>query len=67
MDALPLALLVALLLVALLLVGLQPARPPARDTFYTSYTLEEPTRPYTPCTGTEPYGPQGARPWALSV
>jgi hypothetical protein len=34
------------------------------ESFYTSAAREEPTRSYTPYTGTIPYGPWGTLPWA---
>jgi hypothetical protein len=36
------------------------------ERFYTPYAREEPTRPYIPYTGTEPYGVYGAIPWAYA-
>lgn len=35
-----------------------------RDNFYTEHGQEEPTRSYTPYTGTLPNGPWGNLPWA---
>jgi hypothetical protein len=37
---------------------------PACDGFFTRYSHEEPTRAYTPYTGTVPFGPWGTLPWA---
>lgn len=36
----------------------------SRENFYTSAALEEPTRSYTPYTGTPNLGYWGTRPWA---
>jgi hypothetical protein len=36
----------------------------SRETFYTRYSREEPTRSDTPYTGTIPYGPWGTKPWS---
>jgi hypothetical protein len=38
-----------------------------REQFFTPHGSEEPTRSYTPYTGTLPFGPWGARPWAEAV
>ena len=38
----------------------------ASERFYTHYAEEEPTRSYTPYTGTIPYGPWGTKPWAYA-
>jgi hypothetical protein len=35
-----------------------------RARFFTLHSLEEPTRPYQPYTGTPAFGPWGAEPWA---
>lgn len=36
----------------------------ARETFYTRYARETPTRPYLAYTGTPPRGPWGPEAWA---
>lgn len=36
------------------------------ERFFTQYAQEEPTRPYTPYTGTVPFGEWGTKPWAYA-
>lgn len=38
-----------------------------REPFFTEHGQEEPTRSYTPYTGTIPFGPWGTLPWAEAV
>jgi hypothetical protein len=57
-----LACLVCLTGLVILAVALRQRRR-GRDHFFTQYAQEEPTRSYTPYTGTVPVGPWGARPW----
>jgi hypothetical protein len=59
------AVVIACLVVLLLLVlAARWCVGPRRDRFFTLYAQEEPTRSYTPYTGTVPLGHWGDRPWA---
>lgn len=62
-GALLCAALVALLLLAIWILAPRGAPAPRRDGFYTSAAREEPTRSYTPYTGTVARGAWGAAPW----
>lgn len=67
LAALALSCLLVLLLLAFALRRPGAAPPPTRDRFFTEYAREEPTRSYTPYTGTLPFGHWGDRPWAEAV
>jgi hypothetical protein len=64
-----LACLLTLLVLLALAVALAPGPrgSGARDRFFTESAREEPTRAYTPYTGTVPFGHWGAQPWAEAV
>jgi hypothetical protein len=56
-------------LLVLLIVAFAALRPKSarRDGFFTEHAREEPTRSYTPYTGTLPFGHWGDKPWAEAV
>lgn len=56
--------LAALTVVAIIIIAAVAARKKKSEGFFTRYAEEEPTRSYTPYTGTIPYGPWGTKSWA---
>jgi hypothetical protein len=56
--------IVTLLAIVIVVAAVKKFKKRKKSGFYTPFAEEEPTRPYTPYTGTEPVGEWGARPWA---
>lgn len=56
-----------LLVLLTVCISLHLAKTHSRDRFYTEHGQEEPTRSYTPYTGTVPLGYWGTLPWAEAV
>jgi len=58
------SLCIAVVCVLAMLLALNYRAVAQTESFYTTTAFEEPTRSYTPYTGTIPFGPWGATPWA---
>ena len=59
-----LAISVAIIIAAVVIVIRKKRAKSKADKFFTLYAQEEPTRSYTPYTGTIPFGTWGTKPWA---
>ena len=58
--------LAIVIVIAVVLMALIVAKKD-KNKFYTEYARENPTRSYTPYTGTIPVGPWGVQPWGEAV